>query len=110
MLAIGFKKRHILSLFVFEGFFLGLLGGIIGVIVAITIVLILNRIGIPFYTPGSTGISFIVRPDMDFGIILLALSFSIIAAVANAYISITSSQEILKTIQALPPPTLPPGE
>lgn len=81
MLAIGFKKRHILSLFVFEGFFLGLLGGIIGVAMATAIVSILNRFGIPFYTPGSTGISFIVRPDMDFGIILLALSFSIIAAV-----------------------------
>ena len=43
-------------------------------------------------------------------LLVIAIAVSIIAAVANAYISITSSQEILKTIQALPPPTLPPGE
>ena len=81
LMAIGFKRKHILSLFLLEGFFKGLIGGIIGIIVADIVVLCLNKIGIPFYMPGSIEASFIIKPEIDFKIILLAFVFSIGAAV-----------------------------
>ncbi|MBT8351612.1 MAG: ABC transporter permease, partial [Deltaproteobacteria bacterium] len=51
LMAIGFKRKHILSLFLFEGLFKGIIGGIIGAIVAAIVVYTLNKIGIPFYMP-----------------------------------------------------------
>ena len=81
LMAIGFKRKHILSLFLLEGFFKGVIGGIIGAIVATIVVFSLNTIGIPFYMPGSTEASFIIKPEIDLKIILLALLFSIGAAV-----------------------------
>lgn len=81
LMAIGFKRKHILSFFLLEGFFKGLIGGIIGTIVAAIVVFSLNTIGIPFYMPGSTETSFIIKPEIDLKIILLAFLFSIGAAV-----------------------------
>jgi len=49
LMAIGFKRKHILSLFLLEGLFKGIIGGIIGTIVATIVVFSLNTIGIPFY-------------------------------------------------------------
>jgi len=81
LMAIGFKRKHILSLFLLEGLFKGIIGGIIGTIVATIVVFSLNTIGIPFYMPGSTEASFIIKPEIDLKIILLAFLFSIGAAV-----------------------------
>ncbi|NNK85195.1 MAG: ABC transporter permease [Desulfobacterales bacterium] len=81
LMAIGFKRKHILSLFLFEGLFKGIIGGIIGAIVAAIVVYSLNKIGIPFYMPGSTEPSIIIKPEIDFNIILLAFLFSMGAAV-----------------------------
>ncbi|MCP3876216.1 MAG: ABC transporter permease [Desulfobacteraceae bacterium] len=81
LMAIGYKRKHILSLFLLEGLFKGMIGGIIGTVIATIVVFILNNIGIPFYMPGSTEASFIIKPEIDIKIILLALIFSIGAAV-----------------------------
>jgi putative ABC transport system permease protein len=81
LMAIGYKRKHILSLFLLEGLFKGIVGGIIGVIVAAIVVYSLNRFGIPFYMPGSTEPSIIIKPEIDFYIILLAFLFSMGAAV-----------------------------
>lgn len=81
LLAIGFKRKHIVSLFVYEGTLKGLIGGVIGTILGSTAVYITNIIGIPLSKPGMEKVKFILRPEMDTRLIILALLFSIGAAV-----------------------------
>jgi len=81
LMAIGFKRMHILSLFVFEGAMKGLIGAILGTVLGAMAVYIVNAIGIPFDKPGSKEVSYILRPEMDPKIIILAILFSLGAAV-----------------------------
>jgi putative ABC transport system permease protein len=81
LMAIGFKRKHILSLFLFEGAIKGLTGGALGTVLGAMAVFIINKIGIPFYVPGGEGASYIIRPEIDLRLIILALLFSIGAAV-----------------------------
>jgi putative ABC transport system permease protein len=81
LMAIGFKRIHILTLFVFEGTLKGLIGGILGTVLGVVVVYIVNTIGIPIYKPGIEEVSFILRPEIDLKLIILALLFSIGAAV-----------------------------
>ena len=86
LMAIGYKRSHILSLFLLEGVIKGLIGGIIGIVLGSFAVFILNVKGIPFYAPGGGGIAYIIKPEIDLRIILLALLFSVgAAAVASLY-------------------------
>jgi putative ABC transport system permease protein len=80
LLAIGFRKKHILALFVYEGTLKGLIGGMIGTVIGSMTVLILNTIGIRLSLPGEK-VTFILRPELDMRLIVLALLFSIGAAV-----------------------------
>jgi putative ABC transport system permease protein len=81
LMAIGFKRRHILALFVFEGTLKGFLGGIIGTVLGGATVYAVNAIGIPLSRPGIEEASFILRPELDLKLIVLAFVFSIMAAV-----------------------------
>jgi putative ABC transport system permease protein len=81
LMAIGYKRRHILSLFVYEGSLKGLIGGTLGTVLGVIAVYIVNAIGIPFYRPGAEKATFILRPEIDLKLIILALLFSVGAAV-----------------------------
>ena len=86
LMAIGFKRRHILALFVYEGTLIGLIGGTIGTVLGGIAVYILNMIGIPLYKPAVEKVTFILRPEIDLRLIILALLFSIgAAALASLY-------------------------
>ena len=61
MMAVGLKRRQIITLFLWEGFFLALIGAAIGAAIGSLLVFTLNRIGIPISAPGST-FKFIMRP------------------------------------------------
>jgi len=81
MMAIGYKKRHILSLFLLEGAMKGLIGGIIGSLLGATVVSILSITGLNFSRPGSEQEAFVLRPEIDIEILVLAILFSLGAAV-----------------------------
>ena len=61
MLAVGMRRRQIVSLFLTEGFVIGLLGGILGLSLGLAIVAWLNHTGIPLPAPGAT-VPSIIRP------------------------------------------------
>ncbi|MCD6185807.1 MAG: ABC transporter permease [Deltaproteobacteria bacterium] len=81
LMAIGFKRIHILTLFVFEGTLKGFIGGTIGTVLGVIAVYIVNLRGIPLCKPGVEGVTFILRPEIDLKLIILALLFSVGAAV-----------------------------
>ncbi len=86
LMAIGYKKKHILSLFLLEGAIKGLMGGIIGSILGAAVVSILNTTGILFSRPGTEQGAFVLRPEIDSGILVLAILFSLgAAALASLY-------------------------
>jgi putative ABC transport system permease protein len=79
--AIGFKWRHVSSLFVLEGAVKGLAGGVVGIALGATVVTVLNSTGIPFRMPGGSGATYVIRPELDLRTVGLALAFSVGAAV-----------------------------
>ena len=64
LLAIGFKKSHILFLFIFEGSCVGLIGGILGLTVGVLVVTVLHTTGISISAPGST-LAMVLRPEVS---------------------------------------------
>lgn len=61
MLAVGMRRRKIVSLFLAEGLVIGAIGGALGVAIGYAIVLWLNHTGIPLPAPGATAPS-VIRP------------------------------------------------
>ncbi len=61
MLAVGMRRRKIITLFLTEGLVIGALGGTLGLMLGYAIVLYLNHIGIPLPSPGAT-VPSIIRP------------------------------------------------
>jgi len=75
--AFGFKRGHILSLFLLEGGMKGAIGGVLGIVIGTAAVLILNATGMPFHMPGGSGVTYMIRPEIDLRTIVLALTFSV---------------------------------
>lgn len=65
MLALGLKRRHIMTLFLLEAGFLGLLGGMIGALIGMAITLYTNQRGLQFAPPGSL-FTQLIRPEVSF--------------------------------------------
>ncbi len=51
LMALGSRRRDVVALFMTEGFYLGILGGLAGVVLAIVIAKIITAIGIPMPPP-----------------------------------------------------------
>ncbi len=99
MMAVGVKTSQIISLFVFEGFFLGCLGGVVGVTLGSGLVLIMQTIGIHITAPGSA-IILDLRPFVSFYWIAKS---AVYAGIGSAFVSfwpaLKASQ--LKPVEAL---------
>ena len=96
LLALGYRRHRIISLFVSEGLLLGMLGGVLGSAIGWMAALVISAIGIPM--PPSPGMAF----GFDAGILLtpmLALgSFLLIAATtvtASLYPAWRASQLVI---------------
>jgi putative ABC transport system permease protein len=76
MMAVGFKRKQIVMLFIYEGFFLSLIGALVGSIVGALLVYTLNKIGLPITAPGSS-YKFMMRPWVS-GSWLAASSLTVI--------------------------------
>jgi putative ABC transport system permease protein len=85
LMAIGNKKKNILRLFVIEGLLLGVAGGVIGLVLGITLAQIISAIGIPMppapgMTRGFTG-QILVTPGLAFTSFLVSGFTSIVASI-----------------------------
>jgi putative ABC transport system permease protein len=61
MLAVGMKRRQVISLFLLEGAVQGIVGGIAGMLLGALVVFVLNRHGINLPAPGAS-VSAVLRP------------------------------------------------
>ncbi len=88
LMALGYRRRHILSLFLGEAAVIGLAGGLSGVGVAVSVVSILSTRGIPFALPGQA-IATTIYPTVSLSfillVLLLALGAALISGLAPAY-------------------------
>lgn len=99
MLAVGTRRRQILTLFLFEGAVLGAVGGLIGVLLGMLIVAVMSSKGIPLPAPGST-VTNLVRPFVSSAFLVRSLLFATLgAALASLYPAWRASR--LRPVEAL---------
>jgi len=80
--AIGTMPKKILSLFLIEGFSLGVLGAVVGNILALGVVFLINLVKIEFNFGRQSGL--VLSPSLNIGDILWISAIVIIVAVAAA--------------------------
>jgi putative ABC transport system permease protein len=81
--AIGTKPKKILSLFLIEGFFLGVFGAAVGNILAVAIVFLINLVKISFNFGRQSGL--VLSPSLSAGDILWISAIVIIVSVVAAF-------------------------
>jgi putative ABC transport system permease protein len=79
MMALGIKRGSILSLFIFEGAFLGAVGAAIGLTMGGVIVYLMSTVGIRIPAPGST-IKFVLVPYLTVEYVVSAFIFTTVGA------------------------------
>jgi putative ABC transport system permease protein len=88
LLAVGVRRRQVMSLFILEGALLGVIGGTLGAIIAKTVLAIIAAKGIPLQL-ASTSAKAMLRPDASlkwfFGAIVVAIVGSVLAAAWPAF-------------------------
>lgn len=84
MRSLGAKRRNVISLFLWEGLALGIIGGLIGVIAGALITRIINIIGIPM--PPAPGVSFswLSQPVIVPSVVRFSFILVIVAALVSS--------------------------
>jgi len=89
LMALGSTSRNILKLFLTEAFFLGLLGGLLGLVLSCVLAQIISVIGIPMPPLPGSGRGFTARIlvswSLAFGALLLALVITMLASIYPAW-------------------------
>lgn len=101
--AVGMSRYEIFKLFLFEGFLLGLFGGVFSCIVSYLIISLINYLGgIPMPPPPGMTSGYNVYINISFGSILLSLLLSLFSSMAATIYPafITSRKEIISAINS----------
>lgn len=99
MLAVGTRRRQVMTLFLLEGAVLGALGGVLGVLLGSALVMWMSHKGIPLPAPGST-VASIVKPFVSGAFLVRSLLFATVgAALASLYPAWRASR--LRPVEAL---------
>lgn len=89
LMAIGFRRRHILQLFVSEGVLLGLIGGGLGGCAGVVLAHVISAIGIPMPPPPGVDVEFagriMITWTMVAGVIALALFTTLLGSLYPAW-------------------------
>ncbi len=72
MLAVGMRRRSIVTLFLLEGAVLGLVGGVLGALVGGAVTLWLHHRGILLPSPGAN-VDSVIRPSVSVGYVVYAV-------------------------------------
>lgn len=80
LMSIGYKRKHIVTLFLFENISIGAVGGMCGVIFGILTIAVLHSVGILFRIPGSA-LYFQIRPEVTVLFVFVAFGFALLATI-----------------------------
>jgi putative ABC transport system permease protein len=83
LMAIGYKRKHIIQLFLIESMCLGVAGSIVGAIVGSIIVGILGYHGVPFRIPGTVDLV-ILHPFNTLFFIFLTVMFGLVSGIVGS--------------------------
>ena len=81
MMAMGFRGRRIMQLFVSEGFIIGLIGGILGTVIGYTLAIIISHVGIPMPPAPGMDDGFVASIRVTWQIALSGFLVAIVSAV-----------------------------
>lgn len=99
LMALGYRRRHILMLFLGEASVIGLGGGVAGVAVVSILLSILGRVGIEMKLPGQQVATVLypdVKPSFIFLVLVLAVGSALVAGLLPAW-----RASRMKPVQAL---------
>jgi len=99
LMALGYKRRHILLLFLAESAAIGLGGGVTAMALAGGLLAWLGARGIPFTLPGQT-VSTVIFPVASASFLVLALLLAVASAVVAAFVPAYSASR-MKPVEAL---------
>jgi putative ABC transport system permease protein len=86
LMAVGFKRQRVLSLFALEGILLGLVGGAIGVSLGFGLAELISAIGIPMPPPPGMEEGFTARINADWAVLTRAFAIAFLTtALASLY-------------------------
>lgn len=84
IMALGTKKRGVLSLFMHEGLGLGIIGGSLGVLIGITLTQAIARIGITMPPPPGATMPWVSEPRIVLTSVVFAFMTSILTALVSS--------------------------
>ena len=88
-LAIGQRRNKVMRMFVAEGFMIGVIGGLLGVVLGFVFAQIISAIGIPMPPPPGMARGFLgeilIAPRLAFDALVLALLTTLIASIMPAW-------------------------
>lgn len=88
LMATGFRRAEVLSMFVKEGVVLGVLGGIVGLVIGLALSVVITRIGIPMPPPPGMGFGFtgfiLVTPFIAVSAVVIGIAATVLASIYPA--------------------------
>jgi len=88
-MALGVRRHHILSRFLFEGLLIGVLGGVAGVLLGYLLAELISKVGIPMPPPPGMARGYLgkilVTPNLAADALVIAMITSLIASVYPAW-------------------------
>lgn len=96
VLALGTRRREVLSLFLWEGLLVGGFGAAVGVVVGSALAAAISQVGIPMPPPPGGGDSYLAGIRLTFGQVGEAVVLTLVASVlASAFPAFKASRNII---------------
>ncbi len=84
IMALGTKRRGVISLFVYEGMALGALGGAIGLVAGVLITNAISSVGIPMPAPPGGTMQWLSEPKIVPGMLLFAFAVAVATSIVSS--------------------------
>ncbi|MCX6130456.1 MAG: FtsX-like permease family protein [Proteobacteria bacterium] len=102
LMALGYRRHHILLLFLGEASVIGLSGGILGLCFVVLVISILNKVGIVLKLPGQQ-VATVLYPNINTSFVLIVLVLAVSSALIAGLIPAWRASR-MKPVQALSSP------
>lgn len=99
LMALGYRRIHITLQFLIESVVIGIIGGMAGMILAVSILFYLNAKGLVFALPGQT-VATVLYPSVSISFLIQVFFLALISALVASFIPAYRASK-MKPVQAL---------